>query len=106
MDRRHFLAAASTVASAQLLGPGSLVSASEAAEARELRGTLRRLTEPGSGDNRATFMSDGKTLMFACNRSGKSQIWGMNATADARKREQRLRSGGAKCRWHQAVFQL
>ena len=85
MDRRHFLAAASTVASAQLLGPGSLVSASEAAEARELRGTLRRLTEPGSGDNRATFMSDGKTLMFACNRSGKSQIWGMNATGHARR---------------------
>ena len=65
MDRRHFLAAASAVASAQLFGPGSSVSASGAAEARELRGTLRRLTEPGSGDNRATFMPDGKTLLFA-----------------------------------------
>ena len=85
MDRRHFLAAASAVASAQLFGPGSSVSASGAAEARELRGTLGRLTEPGSSDNRATFMPDGKTLLFASNRSGKSQIWGIDSTGHARR---------------------
>jgi len=85
MDRRHFLAVASAVASAQLFGPRSPLSASGAPEARELRGTLRRLTEPGSGDNRATFMPDGKTLLFASNRSGKSQIWRMDATGHARR---------------------
>jgi TolB protein len=85
MDRRHFLAAASAVASDQLFAPGSLISMSRAAEAAKLPGTLRRLTEPGSGDNRATFMPDGKTLLFASNRSGKSQILGMDATGQARR---------------------
>jgi TolB protein len=44
----------------------------------EVEGNLRRLTEPGGGDNRATFMPDGKTLLFASKRSGKSQIWRMD----------------------------
>jgi Tol biopolymer transport system component len=40
-----------------------------------MEGHLRRLTEPGNGDNRATFMPHGNTLLFASKRSGKSQIW-------------------------------
>jgi Tol biopolymer transport system component len=51
------------------------VSTSNAAESGEVQGKLRRLTKPGGGDNRATFMPSGQTLLFASSRSGKSQIW-------------------------------
>ena len=75
MDRRHFLTAAIV---APLLAPASRTRVSAAADGSEIRGTLRRLTERGFGDNRATFMPDGKTLLFASKRSGRSQIWAMN----------------------------
>src|ERR1700721_1682431 len=74
MDRRHFLTAAIV---APLFTPASRTLVSAAADGREIRGTLRRLTEPGLGDNRATFLPDGKTLLFASKRSGRSQIWAM-----------------------------
>jgi len=75
MDRRHFLTAAIV---APLLAPASRTRVSAAADGSEIRGTLRRLTERGLGDNRATFMPDGKTLLFASKRSGRSQIWAMD----------------------------
>jgi TolB protein len=75
MDRRHFLTAAIV---APLLVPASSMRVSAAADGSEIRGTLRRLTERGLGDNRATFMPDGKTLLFASKRSGRSQIWAMD----------------------------
>jgi Tol biopolymer transport system component len=52
-------------------GPGG-------ASAAAVRGTLRRLTDPGAGDNRATYMPDGRRLLFASRRSGLSQVWSMD----------------------------
>jgi Tol biopolymer transport system component len=78
MDRRRFFLRTAAIAVAPLLGSLWRLSASKAAQAREVEGNLRRLTEPGGGDNRATFMPDGKTLLFASKRSGKSQIWRMD----------------------------
>jgi WD40-like Beta Propeller Repeat len=75
MDRRHFLTAAIVV---PLLAPASRTRVRAAADGSEIRGTLRRLTERGLGDNRATFTPDGKTLLFASKRSGRSQIWAMD----------------------------
>ena len=40
-----------------------------------IAGDLRAVTKPGNGDNRATYMPDGRTLLFISSRSGKSQIW-------------------------------
>jgi hypothetical protein len=40
-----------------------------------LGGRLRRLTAPGTGDNRATYLPDGTALLFASRRTGRSQIW-------------------------------
>src|SRR6201987_6283913 len=73
MDRRRFLTLAMAV---PLLTFASRMPASAAAP--EMRGTLRRLTEAGRGDNRATFMPDGRTLLFASRRSGRSQIWAID----------------------------
>jgi Tol biopolymer transport system component len=75
MDRRHFLTAAIV---APVLAPASRMRVSAAADGGMVRGRLRRLTERGLGDNRATFMPDGKTLLFASKRSGRSQIWVMD----------------------------
>jgi dipeptidyl aminopeptidase/acylaminoacyl peptidase len=75
MDRRHFLTAAIV---APLLAPASRTRVSAAADGGEVRGTPRRLAERGLGDNRATFTPDGKTLLFASKRSGRSQIWAMD----------------------------
>lgn len=49
--------------------------ASNAVQCCEIAGNLRHLTEPGGGDNRATFMPDGRSLLLASRRSGMSQIW-------------------------------
>ncbi|MBV9985106.1 hypothetical protein [Bradyrhizobium sp.] len=73
MDRRHFL---TSVMAVPLLTLASRMSVSAAAP--EIGGTLRRLSEAGRGDNRATFMPDGSTLLFASKRSGRSQIWAID----------------------------
>jgi TolB protein len=78
MDRRHFFIATGSIAIAPLLGSARCLKASDAAKGREVRGDLRQLTLRCAGDNRATFMPDGKTLLFASNRSGRSQIWRMD----------------------------
>jgi TolB protein len=62
------------------------VSKSNAAESGEAQGKLRRLTEPGGGDNRATFMPNGRMLLFASSRSGKSQIWRIDPDGGHAKR--------------------
>lgn len=62
MNRALFLCSATSLAAASLLGIGSW-------------GHVRRLTSPGGGDNRATFMPNGRTILFASRRSGNSQIW-------------------------------
>lgn len=75
MDRRRFFIATGARALAPLLASLWRVSESNAAEDGKVQGNLSRLTESGGGDNRATFMPDGKSLLFASKRSGKSQIW-------------------------------
>jgi TolB protein len=51
-----------------------------AAAPTTLGGRLRRLTAPGTGDNRATYLPDGTALLFASRsrRTGRSQIWTMD----------------------------
>jgi len=71
MHRRKFL----TTLSALALGP-SLARAAE--DAAFLPGKLTQLTLPGGGDSRATYMPDGKTVLFASTRTGRSQIWSMD----------------------------
>ena len=63
MDRRHFLTAAIV---APLLAPASRTRVSAAADGSEIRGTLRRLTERGLGDNRATFILSHLVKVFGC----------------------------------------
>ena len=46
-------------------------------EGEAIAGETWRLTDPGWGDNRASYMPDGKSLLFASNRTGMSQIWTM-----------------------------
>jgi Tol biopolymer transport system component len=62
-----------------MLAPFSRVNAANDAQGLDLPGDLRRLTEPGGGDNRATYMPDARTLLFGSKRSGRSQIWQINA---------------------------
>jgi Tol biopolymer transport system component len=78
VDRRRFCITAAAIAAAPMLTPLSRANAATSAQDGELSGDLHRLTEPGGGDNRATYMPDG-TLLFASKRSGRSQIWRMNA---------------------------
>src|ERR1700738_2044172 len=75
MDRRHFLAAAGAPT---VLPCDDMWCGSASSTGGGIRGFLRRLTKPGAGDNRATFMPDGAMLLFASKRSGRSQIWGMD----------------------------
>ena len=79
VDRRRFHIATMAMAVAPILAPFSCVHATDNAQVSELPGDLRLLTEPGGGDNRATYMPDGRTLLFASKRSGMSQIWQINA---------------------------
>src|SRR5581483_6214411 len=57
---------------------GALAAGAAPARAREeiapLAGELAQLTKPGNGDNRATYMPDGRSLLFVSSRSGRSQI--------------------------------
>ena len=62
-------------------GLGALVletAAVHAAAPTTLSGRLTRLTAPGTGDNRATYLPDGTALLFASKRTGRSQIWIMD----------------------------
>jgi WD40-like Beta Propeller Repeat len=65
-----------------LLTLGALAASGAPAHAREeiatIAGTLSQLTRPGNGDNRATYMPGGKSLLFVSSRSGRSQIWRMD----------------------------
>jgi TolB protein len=64
-----------------LLSLGALAAGAAPARARDetatLAGQLTQLTMPGNGDNRATYMPDGNSLLFVSSRSGRSQIWSM-----------------------------
>ena len=82
MRRRDVLLALGAAAT------GARVRAIE--EAAVIEGKLTQLTEAGGGDNRATYMPDGKTMLFASMRSGKSQIFAMDA------------DGGAAHRFHES----
>jgi Tol biopolymer transport system component len=62
-----------------------------AATPTTLSGRLTRLTAPGTGDNRGTYLPDGSALLFASNRSGCSQIWIMD------------RDGGKPRRFHESA---
>ena len=68
MHRRKFLVTLSGL----VLEPALTRAAEDAAF---LRGTLTKFTLPGGGDNRATYMPDGKAVLFASARTGRSQIW-------------------------------
>jgi TolB protein len=78
MDRRHFVLAGGALAAMPPLAEVWRASATHAGAGDEISGTMRRLTEPGRGDNRATYMPDGTTLLFASKRTGKSQLWAMD----------------------------
>jgi Tol biopolymer transport system component len=60
---------------------GALAACAAPARARTdigpVTGQLTQLTKPGNGDNRATYMPDGKSLLLVSSRSGRSQIWSM-----------------------------
>ena len=76
MHRRNFLATL-----------GALVTAAAPLRAHEetaaVAGQLSQLTKSGNGDNRATYMPDGKSLLFVSSRSGRSQIWCMDPNTGA-----------------------
>jgi len=82
-DRRRFCITTVTAAFAPILSSLLRANAVDKARGAELPGDLRRLTEPGGGDNRATYMPDARTLLFASKRSGRSQIWQINADGTA-----------------------
>jgi len=84
MSRRQLFASTASVLAGSILD-------SAATEGRVIEGHLHRLTEPGNGDNRATFMPHGDTLLFASNRSGKSQIWQID------------RGGGSASQFHKST---
>lgn len=79
IDRRRFYIATAAIAVTQVLSPLSRPNAANNVQGTELPGDLSRLTESGGGDNRATYLPDGRTVLFASRRSGKSQIWQINA---------------------------
>ena len=62
---------------------GALAGCAVPAHSREgiacHEGDLTKLTQPGNGDNRATYMPDGKSLLFVSSRSGRSQIFRMGS---------------------------
>jgi Tol biopolymer transport system component len=73
MRRRDLLLALSAAA---IGGPARAIG-----DSAMIEGKLTQLTQSGDGDNRATFMPDGKALLFASERTGKSQIFAMDAGA-------------------------
>jgi TolB protein len=78
MNRRRFLiASGAAIASPVRMVPLDGARGSPSESAPIVGGTLGRLTEPGASDNRATYLPDGNSLLFASKRSGRSQIWAM-----------------------------
>jgi Tol biopolymer transport system component len=71
MHRRKFLVTAGAVAA-------SIIPLGSHEESVAITGELTQLTKSGNGDNRATYMPDGESLLFASSRSGQSQIWRMD----------------------------
>jgi TolB protein len=90
-SRRRFVASAASVLAASIFGPAAGAGVAAAPEHLAIRGHSRRLTKPGNGDNRASFMPHGNTLLFASTRSGKSQIWQVD------------RSGGRPIQFHKSA---
>jgi Tol biopolymer transport system component len=90
MDRRQLILATGASGTAGVLGlattPALVSRACVAPGEATLHGTLRQLTEPGNADNRATYMPDGKTVLFASKRSGRSQIWTIDAKGGSARR--------------------
>jgi len=78
MDRRRFFVATGAMAASPLLPWIVSVNIGSLARGNEVGSNLRELTAPGGGDNRATFMPSGETILFASKRSGKSQIWAID----------------------------
>ena len=74
-SRRHFLVVAGTASFASRRLASRQVATGPITSA-EIPGELRPITRPGTGDNRATYLPDGKTLVFASKRTGRSQLWG------------------------------
>lgn len=70
MFRREFVTALGAIAVCGSRG--------RADEAATFKGTLKQLTQPGSGDNRATYLPDGAALVFASQKTGRSQLWTMD----------------------------
>ncbi len=58
---------------------GALAAAAAPLRARQetaaVAGQLTQLTKSGDGDNRATYMPDGNSLLFVSSRSGRSEFW-------------------------------
>jgi Tol biopolymer transport system component len=75
MNRRQLFASTAWALVASTFEPRPGASETTAARNGVMEGHLRPLTKQGNGDNRATFMPHGDTLLFASSRSGKSQIW-------------------------------
>jgi Tol biopolymer transport system component len=78
MNRARFLYTTTSLFAASLFDAGS-------------KGRLRQLTSPGGNDNRATFMPNDRTILFASQRTGKSQIWAIE------------RGGGRPTRLHESA---
>jgi Tol biopolymer transport system component len=76
--RRYFLVATAAYAAGTAIAYRSRSWAESFIAKGEPLGQLHQLTKPGGGDNRATLMPDGRTLLFASKRSDKSQIWTMD----------------------------
>jgi Tol biopolymer transport system component len=76
MNRRLFLATSCGAAVSPFLE--RLAWCAEPMNAPTIPGNLVRLGEQGRGNNRATYLPDGRTLIFASTRSGRSQIWAVD----------------------------
>src|SRR5919197_2132252 len=83
MDRREVIIAGAVL---PLLGVARAAYAEGATVESTMAGALRRLTEAGQGDNRATYLPDGKMLLFASMRTGRSQIWSIEADGNRLRR--------------------
>lgn len=86
MNRLQLLRSTGLVAASSVLGFYLTAGTSKPSTDKKITGYLRRLTEPGGGDNRSTFLPDNKTVVFASERSGMSQIWSVDREGGVPKR--------------------